>query len=80
MGSKLFEQLNGYQPNIGSMMQQIQNSPNPNAALMNMAEQNPAIAKIMKEVQQNGGDARGLFFKKAQQMGINPNNVISKLR
>lgn len=35
---------------------------------------------IIKEVQQSGMSARDLFFKKAKEMGIDPNSILAQLR
>ena len=39
----------------------------------------PQLAEVMKELQENGGDARSLFFKKAKEMGVDPNTILSQL-
>ena len=80
MANRLFEQLNRMPGSPASMVQQIKNAQNPNAMLMSMANKNPAIANIIREVQQNGGDAKSLFYKKAQQMGVDPNSILSQIK
>ena len=49
---------------------------NPASLLMN----NPQMREIMEYVQANGGDAKAAFYKKAQEMGIDPDAVLSQLR
>ena len=51
-------------------------SGNPVSLLMN----NPQMREIMEYVQANGGDAKAAFYKKAQEMGIDPDAVLSQLR
>ena len=51
-------------------------SGNPASLLMN----NPQMREIMEYVQANGGDAKAAFYKKAQEMGIDPDAVLSQLR
>ena len=49
---------------------------NPASLLMN----NPQMRQVMEYVQANGGDAKAAFYKKAQEMGIDPNEVIAQLQ
>ena len=51
-------------------------SGNPVSLLMN----NPQMREIMEYVQANGGDAKAAFYKKAQEMGIDPDAVLSQFR
>lgn len=62
---------------IVSMLKQ---SSNPQQLLQNMARANPQVASVLQEVQANGGDARSLFYRKAQQMGIDPQAVLNQLK
>ncbi len=48
--------------------------------LMNLMSSNPQVAAVMKEVQANGGDAKSLFYKKAESMGVDPNLILSMLK
>ena len=41
---------------------------------------NPQMRQVMEYVQANGGDAKAAFYKKAQEMGIDPNEVIAQLQ
>ena len=51
-------------------------SGNPAQLLMN----NSQMREIMEYVQSNGGDAKAAFYKKAEEMGINPDTILSQLR
>lgn len=48
--------------------------------LNQMMSQNPQIKQVMDFVNENGGDPKQAFYKKAQEMGINPDDVLSQLR
>lgn len=50
----------------------FKNAGNPQALLQNMIQSNPQVREVMQLVQQNGGDAKGTFYKLAQERGINP--------
>lgn len=67
---------------MNSLFQQLNNRvpQNPMDMLMGMSRNNPQLASIIKEVQENGGDAKSLFYKKAQQMGVDPNMIINQLK
>lgn len=83
MANQLFQQLmrnHSSQNNIADIIQTIKSSPNPSQMLMNIASQNKDVANILSEVQANGGDAKALFFKKAQEMGIDPSSIINQIR
>lgn len=78
MANSLYQQLNSN--SMAAMMETIRRSPNPQAALMEMASSNSRVAQVLNEVRANGGDARSLFYRKAQQMGVNPDSVLGMLR
>lgn len=85
--NSLFQQLGGRhqqtspeQNNIIEMYKALQESGNPQQMLMSLAQQNPQVAEIMREVQASGGDPKSLFYDKARQMGIDPNVILSMLK
>lgn len=84
MANSLFQQLSMNQSPVNSdiisMLQSVKQSNNPMQMLINLADRNGAVASVLREVQENGGDAKSLFYRKAQQMGIDPNSILSKLR
>lgn len=65
---------------LGNLISAFKAASNPQAFIMQMAGQNPQIASIMQEVQQNGGDAKALFYRKAKEMGIDPDFVLQQIR
>lgn len=83
MANRLYQQMN--QNNQSSQIQSIRNlantirgQQNPNQALGMLAQNNPQIANIMNML--NGRSPKEVFFQQAQQMGINPNQIINSLR
>lgn len=48
--------------------------------LMNLMSSNPQVAAVMKEVQVNGGDAKSLFYRKAKEMGVDPQMILNQLK
>lgn len=44
---------------------------------------NPQSAQLLKqvlqEVKDNNGDAKGLFFRKAKEMGIDPQSILQQI-
>lgn len=54
----------------------IMNAGNPRAMLAQM----PQYRNVMDYVNNNGGDPREAFYKKAQEMGIDPSAILSQLR
>lgn len=60
-------------------MQTVKGVQNPEQALQNLAQQNPNIAQIMQAANSAGG-LKNLFYHQAQQMGIDPNAILSQLK
>ena len=58
------------------MIQQIKAMGNPAM----MIQQMPQYKQIMDYVNQNGGDAKAAFYSKAQEMGIDPDEIIKAMR
>ena len=53
---------------------------NPQAMLSQMMQNNPQIQEVQKLIQESGGDAEKAFRKKAEEMGVNPKDIIDLLK
>ena len=53
---------------------------NPQAAVQQMMQNDPRIGQVMNFINQNGGDARALFYRMAQQKGIDPNVILNQAK
>lgn len=80
MTNSLYNQLNKNQLSQNNMINMLKNVKNPQQLIMNMANSNPQVASVLKEVQANGGNAKDLFYRKAKEMGIDPNSILNNLR
>ena len=80
MANSLYNQLNKNQLSQNNMINMLKNIKNPQQLIMNMANSNPQVAGVLKEVQANGGNAKDLFYRKAKEMGIDPNSILNNLR
>ena len=80
MANSLYNQLNKNQLSQNNMISMLKNVKNPQQLIMNMANSNPQVASVLKEVQANGGNAKDLFYRKAKEMGIDPNSILNNLR
>lgn len=58
----------------------LKQSKDPQGLLMNLMTVNPQVSTVIQEVQANGGDAKGLFYRKAKEMGVDPNLVLSMMK
>lgn len=58
------------------MMAQIKSIKNP----MAMIQQMPQYKQVMDYVNANGGDAQAAFYAKAQEMGIDPEEILKAMR
>ena len=74
----LFNQLS--QNNYWEIINLLRQSNNPHQLLNTLANNNPTIAQMLKELQSCNGDAKTLFYQKAQQAGINPNMILNQLK
>ena len=62
---------------IFSMMQ---GAKNPQAMLAQLTNSNPQMKQVMDLVNSNGGNAKELFYKLAQQKGVDPETILNQLR
>ena len=65
---------------IKQMMGMVQSSGNPQMMIQQMLGNNPQYAQIQKLISDNGGDAQRAFYSLANQMGVDPNEVLNALR
>lgn len=66
--------------NIKNTLNMLENSNNPQALFQLLVNTNPQLKQVMEYVQQNGGDPRTAFYRLANQMGKDPNEVLRKLK
>jgi hypothetical protein len=75
--NSLYQQLNQNKTeNWAAMFKQSRDPKSLSASLMMT---NPQVASVMNDIQANGGDAKGLFYKRANEMGVNPETIINML-
>ena len=65
---------------IKQMIDMIKCSSNPQFLLNQMMANNPHMKQVMDYVNSNGGDAKAAFYKKAEEMGVNPDEILSQLK
>ena len=63
---------------ISQMAGMVQASQNPQAALDQLAQNNPQMKQVMQYIQQNGGDAKSAFYALARQKGRDPTQIINQ--
>jgi len=61
------------------MMHTLKSIGNPQMMLNQMMGQNPQLKQVMDYVNANGGDAQSLFYKLAEERGVNPDEFIQQL-
>lgn len=79
MSSNLFNQLTQQMPS-NNLFSMIKNSDNPEQLLYSLANTNSIVRNVLDEVNANGGDAKSLFYKKVEEMGIDPNFILNQIR
>lgn len=65
---------------ISQMAETVKAAQNPQAALSQMAQNNPQVQQVMQYVRQNGGDAKSAFYALAKQKGIDPDTIIQQVQ
>ena len=64
---------------IKQMMNMVKMAQNPQAMLNQMVVNNPQLKQVMDVVNQYGGDPNKALNAVAEQMGINPNEIMNML-
>ena len=62
---------------IGQTINMVKTAANPNAMVQQLLNQNPQVQQL---IQQHGGDAQKAFYSACQQMGVDPEQILSQLR
>lgn len=62
---------------IGQTINMVKTAANPNAMLQQLMNQNPRVQQI---IQQYGGDPQKAFYATCQQMGVDPEQILSQIR
>lgn len=78
MASSLFQQMNQSQPN--SLAQMYKSMSNPNAMLNILMNNNPQMKSVMDMIKKSGKSPKDLFYEKANEMGVDPESILSQLR
>ena len=65
---------------IKNMMQTIRTAANPQAALNMMVMNNPQLKQVMEIVEEYNGDSMAAFKATAEQMGVNPEEILGMLK
>lgn len=61
-------------------MNTVKAAQNPHTALQALINRNPQLKQVMDIVNQNGGNAEQVFYKLAQEKGINPEEILNMLK
>lgn len=83
--------INPFQSLLGRMLEQrlqpLQNLSqmatgisSPQAMIQQALQNDPRTQQVLDYVNQNGGNAEQLFYRMAQQKGVDPNVIINQIR
>lgn len=72
--------INNRMPQVRQIMGTLRAAQDPQAALGQMLNGNPAYRQVTELLRQNGGDARAAFYSLAGQMGVDPAEILDALR
>ena len=62
---------------VKQAMNMAQAAANPNAMVQRLLSQNPQVQQL---IQQAGGDPKKAFYTLAQQMGVDPEQILAQLK
>lgn len=65
---------------IKNALNMVKTAQNPQLMLNQLMQNNPMYSQVQQIIQQNGGDAQKAFYSLAQQMGVDPNQILSQLK
>ncbi len=66
--------------NVKQMIGMFQGKGDPQTLIQNVAAQNPKMQGILKMINESGMSPKDLFMQKANEAGINPDEIISQLK
>lgn len=89
--NSLFQQLNTSNPqafspsNMGmnqikQMANMFRGAKNPQQLITNMMKNNPQVKQVLDMVNASGQSPKDLFYAKAKEQGVNPDDVLSQLQ
>ena len=67
-------------PQIKQLMQTVQMASNPQAAIQQLMQNNPAMKQAIDYVNANGGNPKDAFYKLAKEQGVNPDDILNSLK
>lgn len=67
------------QNNIQQMANMMKMVRNPQAMLSQMAENNPQAKQVLESMN-SGASPKDLFYQMAEQMGVNPDDILGMMR
>ena len=73
------QMFNNSMGNFLQLFKNFKNSNNQNMMMQTLMQTNPQIQEVMKFINQNGGDAKTVFYNTAKQKGVDPNIIINQL-
>ena len=65
---------------IKQMMNMVRSAGNPQAALSQLAMNNPQLRQVMDIVQKHGGDPMTAFRAEAEARGVDPEEILSMFK
>ena len=65
---------------ILQMFRAVMGAKDQNGMMKTMAQSNPQLQETLNYINQNGGNAKELFYKMAQQKGVDPNTILNQLK
>lgn len=65
---------------IMQMFRQVMTARNPNMMMQSLAQNNSQLQQTLDFINQNGGNAKKLFYQMAQQKNEDPNVIINQLK
>ena len=76
----LLGKINPAMQAIAQMFGIVKTAKDPQAMINQLSQNDPRMQEVLNVVQQNGGNAKGLFYSLAKQRGVDPEMVLQQVR
>ena len=83
MANPIMELLGRANPVLQTIFQMfgmVKASKNPQAVLQQLTKSDPRMQEVMNVIQQNGGNAKAVFYSLAKQKGVDPNDILQQVQ
>ena len=68
------------QESIRNLMNAVKTAQNPEAMLNLLAQKNPQLREALELAKNSGGSPKEAFYKRAEELGVDPDDILNMLK